>query len=274
MWTLNLFISSLFDFLFAPFANMNNFWGMAFISILAGVVMIFVYKYTSNQEGIRRSKNRIKAFFLEIRLFGDDWKAMIDSQKNIFLSNLSYMKYALIPLCFIIIPVILIMIQLNLRYGYEPLKVGEQAVVAVKLDTSTDVRYSSIKLSVPDGVVVDAPEIRIKAINEIDWQVKVEKPGIYYLEFDLDGKKFTKKLLASNEITRFSPIKSKVTIYEAFMNPSEEPLPKDGKIDFISINYKPAKMKIFSFKLHWIIVFFVLSLIAGFGMKGFFGVEV
>jgi len=274
MWTFNLFISFIFDLLFAPVSGINDFWGMAFISILTGIVMIFVYKYTSNQSGIRQSKNRIKAHFLEIRLFGDDWKSMLDSQKNIFLSNLSYMKYALIPLCFIIIPVILIMIQLNLRYGYEPFKVGEHAVVSVKLDYSKDSRYADINLKVPQNVVIDAPVLRINSTNEIDWRIKPEQPGTYDLEFELDNQKFTKKFVVTDKITRISPLKSKAKIIDAFMNPAEDPLPADCHIESININYKPAIMNIFSFKIHWIIVFFAISLIAGFSLKGFFNVEV
>jgi len=271
---LNLLISALFDLIFAPFANLHNFWGMAFVSVLTGVIMLLIYKYTSNQEGIRRAKDKIKAYFLEIRLFGDDWRAMLDSQKNIFLANLNYMKYALIPLCFIIIPVILIMVQLNLRYGYEPLKVGEHAVVSVQFDYSKDARYANISLKVPEGVVLDAPVLRIKKTNEVSWRVKAIKPGIYDLEFEVDGEKYHKKLVASKKITRFSPLKPKASFWEAFLNPAEKPLPKDGQIEAITINYRPALMNILSLKVHWIIVFFVLSLIAGFGLKGFFGVEV
>ena len=274
MWTLNLLLSSFFDLLFAPFSNFHDFWGMAFISLITGVVMLLIYKYTSNQEGIKSSKNRIKAYFLEIRLFGDDWKSMLESQKNIFFANLSYMKYALIPLCFIIIPVIIIMIQLNLRYGFEPYKVGEHAVVTVKFDYSKDARYADIILSVPDGVIIDAPVLRHSASNEISWRIKPEKPGIYDLLFKMDDVSFKKRFAASKKIARFSPTTSRATLADAFFYPAEPPLPADGQIEAITINYKPAKMKILSFKIHWIIVFFALSLIAGFSLKRFFGVEV
>lgn len=41
---------------------------MIFLSLLT-VLMLFIYKKTSNQSGIKEAKNLIKGYLLEIRLF-------------------------------------------------------------------------------------------------------------------------------------------------------------------------------------------------------------
>ena len=60
MAALNTGITRFFDLLFAPSA-LSPWLGMVVISLLTGFVLLFVFRYTSNQQGIRAAKDRIIA---------------------------------------------------------------------------------------------------------------------------------------------------------------------------------------------------------------------
>jgi hypothetical protein len=65
-----------------------------------------------------RVKNLIKAHFLELRIYKNDIYATLSSQKKILRSNLTHMKLAFVPATIMFIPILFILIQINLRYGY------------------------------------------------------------------------------------------------------------------------------------------------------------
>ena len=54
MWTFNRIFGKIFDLLFIPFRNMNPWVGMAIISFLTGLLMLVIFRYTSNQAGIKK----------------------------------------------------------------------------------------------------------------------------------------------------------------------------------------------------------------------------
>ena len=46
-------------------------YGLIVVSFLTGLAAVLVFAYVSNQESLRRIKNRIQAHLLELRLFPD-----------------------------------------------------------------------------------------------------------------------------------------------------------------------------------------------------------
>src|SRR5919108_4002002 len=117
----NLYLSRFFDLLLNPFQYLDPLWPLLIFSFVTGIIMLVIYRYTSNQKGIKETKDRIKAYLLEIRLFKDDLGILLSAQKNILRHNLTYMKHAVKPMLFMIIPVLLILIQLEGWFGRKPL---------------------------------------------------------------------------------------------------------------------------------------------------------
>src|SRR3974377_243951 len=113
MVTFNSILSSLLDLLLGPFRGLHPFWALLILSVMVGAVLLVVFRYTSNQRGIQETKNRIKAHLLEIRLFKDDLRVLLSAQGSILKYNLRYMAYGLKPLLVIILPVALLLIQLE-----------------------------------------------------------------------------------------------------------------------------------------------------------------
>jgi len=58
------------------------------------------------------------------------------------------------------------------------------------------------------------------------------------------------------------------------LNPGEKPLPREAEIKKIEVVYPSARLNLFGLKIHWLVAYFVLSIIFGFGLKGWFKVEI
>ena len=54
----------------------------------------------------------------------------------------------------------------------------------------------------------------------------------------------------------------------------EPPLPRSSAIESIEVLYKPLDFRVLGWGIHWVIVFFLLSIVAGFALRRPFGVEI
>ncbi|MFQ5770826.1 MAG: hypothetical protein ACE5HX_09830 [bacterium] len=267
-------VDFLFNILFIPFKNVNPVWGMLVASFLTGIVMLLIFKTTSDQEGIKKAKNLVKAHFLAIRLYRDDLSLMFGTMKNILLSNLHYMQKSLRPMMFLILPVGLILIHLGTRYEYRPFKVGETTILSLRLDRKTTLaQLGAIKLELPEGLSTEIAPVRIEELNEINWRIKAEKPGKYELVFNLDGKRIKKRLQVVNQLVAVTSRISRDSFTTTLMNPGEPSLPGSLPVTAISVAYPKRDFKLLGITMHWLVAFFVLSLIFGFSFKGILGVQ-
>ena len=71
--------------------------GLTLISILTGIGMLWVFGKTSNQEKISRTKKRLQAYLLEMRLFGDDISLVFSAQKKLVIDNFRYIGLMMRP---------------------------------------------------------------------------------------------------------------------------------------------------------------------------------
>lgn len=264
----------MFDLLLFPFRNMSPWVAMILVSLLTGLLMLWVYKYTSNQQGIKSVKDKIKAHLLELRLYKDNFQVTLQAQKKIIACNMRYMFYALKPMLVMMVPIVLMLIQIDLWFGYRPLRPGESVLLKVKLDRGP--LQTDLTLQAPPGVEVETPALRIEEEKEVDWRVKGNKEGEYQLAFTVDNQTFTKQLVVFSHkpLVKISPARVRNGFLDRLLDPGEAPIPSGLPVSRVDIVYPGQEMSFFGLPVHWLIVFFILSIVVGFGLKGFFGVEV
>lgn len=268
------FFTAIFDFLLYPF-HASPTGALFFLSILTGIVMVYIFKLTSNQAGIKKTKQRIKGLFLEIRLYQDDLKQSLSSQKNLLRTNLTYMKYSVAPMVIMLVPVLLILIQMHFRFSFEPLKPGDTALVKVFIDPQKASLYD-IELQPEEGITLETKALRIPIYGEIDWRIRVDSISESEQSLVLyDGNTSIKTPLATgSELQRIYPELMKKSWLDVLLNPGAPFLDDTDYIQKIEISYPERVMTLFSIPVHWLISFFVLSVIAGFALKKPFGVEI
>lgn len=276
MQDFNRAISGFFNLVITPFKAMDPIWSLALFSLLIGIIMLVIFRYTSDQQKIRETKSKIRAYIFELSLFKDEIGIVLSAQKNIFIYNLKYIKYALKPMLFMMIPLVLILIQLESWYGHRPLKPDESAIVSLKLHEGGH-SLSDIKLTAGGGIAVETPPLRIPDQNEIDWRIRARDTGDQYLTFNVPGGEIRQKVIVSEKgLVQVSPLASASTsgFTDALLNPALGPLPGDSPVEQIRIDYPAMSIEIYKWHVHWLVIVFVLSIVFGFALKGMFRVEI
>jgi uncharacterized membrane protein (DUF106 family) len=259
-------------------SGMPAWVGLLVVSVVVGIGALFVYKVASNQRAITRVKDQIQAGIYEIRLFNDDVGAVLRAQSEILWHNLKYLGLNLAPVAVMIIPVVLIAAQLQAHYGYEGLKPGQSGLVTVKLDDDWQQKLPEhqgkpdVSLSAPDGVSVDTAPVWVASQHELTWRVTVEEPGDYELAVHAGGQDYTKQLSASQAAIRRSPVRQVPNFFGQLLYPAEATLPADGPLAAITVHYDDAEVSIAGLRLHWIVWFMILTIVAAFALRDRMGV--
>jgi len=271
---INLAISSFFDLLISPFTSINPLWSLALFSLLIAILMLLIFRYTSNQKGIKETKSKIRAYIYELRLFKDELGLVLSAQKNVFVQNLKYIKYALKPMIFMIIPLAIILIQLDSWYGHRPLIPQESTIVSITLSEDSKIP-EDISIKSDKGITVETPPLRIAQENQVDWRIQANEPGEHDLVFNVSNQEFQRKVIvADTGFVRISPIVTTPSFWSNLLNPGQKPLAKGSIVKEISVDYKRNSISVYKWKVDWLVIIFVLSIIFAFGLKGLFKVEI
>ncbi len=275
MWVFNSTFGKIFEVLFLPFRSLSPWVAMILVSFLTGLLMLFVFKWTSNQKGIQKVKNKIKAHLLELRLYKDNLGLSLRAQGNILRCNLRYIGYSAKPMLVMIIPLVLILIQLNFWFGYASLSPDEPSILKIKLKENQNPLQIPIEIKPSSALVMDDYPLRIEESHEIDWRFYAKEAGIHQLSVTIDGKTVTKKIsVAQSPLSKISPLKPGDSFLKQAMYPTEPPISSGLPVQEIEVRYPTKNMSLFGWGIHWLIVYFVLSIIFGFAFKGVFKVEI
>lgn len=264
---------ALFDALLYPFRDMSPLVGLTIMSILFGVGMLVVLKYTSNQTKLDAVKRKIHAGLFEIRLFNDDLRSILRAQWDILRHNVTYLGLWLVPMLVMTVPLLLMVGQLHFHYGYRGLQPGEQTLFTVELTQDHGTKPATT-LDVPTGLSIDAGPVWIPSTRQLSWRLAAEDWGDYQVGFEIDGERFEKNVQVAENIARRSPVRPAPTFVDQLLYPAETPLPVGGAVESISMVYPPGDGGISGWdnELTWMLIFVVLSVVAAFALKGPFGV--
>jgi len=271
MWIINSIAGAIVNAALLPFRSLSPMVGLTVFSLVSGVAMLYVFKWTSDQEGIDLVKRKIYAGIFEIRLFNDDMRAIMAAQRDIFRYNLSYLRLSLRPLLFMMVPFVLIIAQLQLHYGYEGLTIDEPVIVKVTLAAPTPAPPTDIQLEVPDGLRLDTPRLWIPSLNEAAWRLVPEETGSYELAIRVGSETFTKSVMVGSQGGKRSPIRTD-NLLEQILYPGEPGFPSDAGVVSIEVMYAEGTVNFFGWHTHWLIPFFIITVALAFALKKPLGV--
>jgi len=267
MSVLNAVIARCFDLFFAPFAHTNLWVGLVVVSALSGAILLLIFRYTSNQHGLRAAKDRIVGDLLEVVLYRDELRVVLRAQLSVVRDNLRYLGYALVPLAFMVLPAGVLLLQIDLRYGRRPVNVGEPAIVSVRLTPDAGL-LDAVSLTAPPGVQIGSPALRIQSDREVDWRVVASTPGRYDLRIQAAGKQFTKTLVVGQRGEPIEDERVQPGLWRQFVHPGEAPLPAGGPVHSIRVAYAAGSLPLLRWRLSWIWPWLVLSMAFGYALRG------
>jgi hypothetical protein len=273
MRAVNVLVATLVDGLLWPFQAWPPIVGLTVASLLAALLLLAAFKATSNQRAVAAVKRKIQAGLFELRLFQDDPYTVLRVVGDLFRQQAVYLRYALVPLLWIAIPLTLVCAQLQAHYGYEGLRPGESALLKVRLKDAG--ARPSLAIDAPDGLRVGTPFVWAPALREAACRIEATRDGDYELRVALNGTAVTKGVRATPLIVPRAAVRpSAASWWEQVLYPAEAPLPADSAIEAIEISYPDRAFQVLGVPLHWIIVFLALSTAFAFACRSAFDVVI
>jgi hypothetical protein len=264
-------LTGLFDLLLRPFLGLAPVWALALISLVAGVLMLWIFGKVSDQKKIGAVRDEIRGHLLGLRIFGDEIGLLLMLLGRSLRATAVYMKYAVVPMLVMMIPVALILIQMNLRFAVRPLKPGEKTVVTVKLHEAPT--SAGVELDVPSGLVLETPGVRVDSLQEVSWRIRAEEPGDYRLLVRSGGTETEKELRVGTGWGSVSPLRTTKAM-DLLLYPGEPPIDPEGPVESIRLSYDYLPIRVFGYHVNWLVGFFVASIAFGFAFRKRLGVEI
>lgn len=276
MSILNAILRAMVDGLLYPFRGLPPIVGLTVVSLLTSILLLIVFKKTSNQKALEAVKRKIHACLFEIRLFNDDFRSILRAQLEILRHNLTYLRYSTVPMIWTLPPLVLLIAQLQFHYGYESLRPGHPALVKATLRAGESASKPAIRLEASGpGLEVKEPPVWIPSLREMAWRIEPREAGDYELRIVNGSETLTKSVRVAEGadlVRQRSPLRVRGFLQE-LLYPAEAPLPQ-GAFESIAVTYPEASVDVFGFGLHWMIVYFVLSIALAFLLRGTFKVTI
>ncbi len=259
--------------LLAPIAVLPGWLSNTIISGIMGVVLLILFKHTSNQAAIGRIRNHIRANLLALRLFRDQPGVMLRAQGRVFLAAVRLMGHSVFPLLVMVIPVALVLAQMAAWYQFRPLQVGETAIVTLAINERASSPMPDPIIDALTGAKVMVGPVRIDNMREVRWKLRAINEGRHQILFKVADQIFSKQLVIGEGFRRVSPIRPGWQWYPIILYPLESPFPRDTIVRSIRIDY-PDRAGLVSGANWWVIYFFVVSMAFALLFKPIFKVKI
>jgi hypothetical protein len=267
-------LTFLFGLFYGALKWLGPFWSLVGLSILGGILLVWIFGKVSNQDAIKRARNRLSAELIALRLFKDDLRVFFGVQGQVLVWTVKYLRHSLMPMLILMVPAMIILIQLNLHYGLRPVDIGESALVKVKLRDPAALTSGEVTLQAPSNLKVETQGVRISELKEISWRVRGVAPGRFDLVVN-DGKtSVTKKAAVGGRLEGVSSLRTGAHWLTNLLYPDEAPILKSSAIESIEILYPKLGLSFLGWHMNWMILFLVLSLVFGYMFKGVLGVQI
>lgn len=269
--TLNRLATRACDLLLLPLAKLPAFWSVLFLSLLTSLFVLLVYRWISSPARVRQAKQRIKAHILAIRLYRDFWQTIVAS----FLRSLFYTgKYFLLnlgPLLAVLPLLFLLFVQMDIRFGMRPLRVGESVLLKARLSGGAGGRDATVLPGT--GYRVAMNPVCIDALGEINWKIQATAPGRAAVAIRVDGVTVRKSLDVGPRLVALSNRKLAASSPAHFLYPAEGLLEASGPIQSLAIRYPAQSVSFLGLRAHWLVWYLLLTFAFALALKKRFGVE-
>ncbi len=242
------------------------------ISIIIGLLMVIVFRYTSDQKAIGRAKDRLKAHLLAVRLFQDQLPVVMCAYGKILRGTASYLRLAFTPFMIAILPITFLIVQLDRYFGWMPLQPAQTFLVEARVEDPAALNDASLQL--PSQLSSSAPAVHVPKDKEVVWRVTAEHEGRYEIKIAASGQTVSKQVVVSPVLARVSPVRLKGNFWERVFTSGEPALADNSPVQSITIDYAPREIDFAWMQWNWIVLFFVVSLVAGFVFKSVLGIQV
>jgi hypothetical protein len=269
---LNTVTNALGNLCLAPISLVPGWLSATLIAAVTGLVMLIVFKHTSNQRAIKAARDEIKANLLALKLFKDNVGVTLRAQGHILLGAVRLLVHALVPMAVMALPMTMLLAQLALWYQARPMRIGEEAIMTVTLNGEPGASWPKITLQPTKAVEIAVGPVHVASKREVCWNMRAREVGLHRLVFHVDGQDIDKELAVGGGFMRVSTVRPGWSWSDALLNPWEHPFSPDSPVQSIEIDY-PNRASWTSGTDTWVIYWFAVSLVAALLCRGMLGVN-
>jgi uncharacterized membrane protein (DUF106 family) len=256
----NVLTNAFGRFFLAPIAVLPGWLSNTIISAVTGLLLLVIFKYTSNQRAIGKIKDDIKAHMLALKLFKDSISVTLHAETRIFRGAFLLLFHAIPPMLVMIIPISLLLAQMSLWYQSRPLLPGEVAVMTVKLNGNVGGHWPTVNIESTSVAEVTVGPVRVFSRREICWEIKALENGNRCITLRVDRHQIEKELVIGDGFMRVSSTRPAWNWANILMHPAEEPFAPDSVVQSVTIDY-PKRLSKTSGADWWLIYFFIASMV-------------
>ncbi len=266
---LNSICTGIGDVVYALLSPLPVWLGVTILSAVAGAAMLIAFRYTSNQAAIGRVKDEIKANLLALKLYKDELRVTFQAQGRLLWAIAKLQRYMLTPVLIALLPMLLGLGQMGVRYQWRPLHPGEGTVLTMRVDS--DARdMPEPQLEPNTGMVLEVGPV--PGGREFVWRIRGGKPGRHTLRFHVGDSVIEKELVVGDSFERVSAERPGRRWTAQILHPAERILPADSPVESIEILYPGVDSWIYGTN-YWILYFFVVSMATALILKPLFKVN-
>lgn len=274
----NRALGAIFELVVLPFRGFPAAVGLTVVSLVVSIGILVAFRRLSDQSALDEVKRRIHAGVYEIRLFKDDLRTIFGSQLATFRHTLTYFRLSLMPMLWIMVPIVVVVIQLQFLYGYAALEPGQDSILTVELTEEEAARVnetdaSDVRLEAPPDIRVETEPVWIPSLREVSWRVAADAPGEHEMLVRVGDQAFAKSLRIGGTTVLRSPVRPSGLLGQ-IIYPAESPLPGGSGVEAIRVDYADADVDLLGLRLHWIIWFFILTMVFAFALAKPLGVNI
>lgn len=235
------------------------------------LLALAVFRFASDQAGIRRAKDGVKAHLLELWLYKDDPGVLLRAQGRVVVWSLAYLGYSLLPLALLVAPVGLVVVQLEAQFAFRPLAPGEHAIVTVRAPPGAG-PVSAATLALPAGLAAETPALRLPDRGEVLWRVRAGTAGRYLARIGIGADTAERRIVVGEG--RVGPAAYRADDWRSLGYPAEPPLAAGAGgagIRAVEVDYPRARGEFLGLSsASWLL--FGATLVLGFALRGALGV--
>jgi hypothetical protein len=181
------------------------------------------------------------------------------------------LRHSLRPLLVMIIPFILVVAQLGLRYQWRPVKQGEELVVRADVSEKVDLTRVHPTLKTSEGVTVTTPPVRVPTEHRVYWRIQAAKPGKHRLQVCVSEDSIEKSVTVGDSLQRVSALRTHA-FWPRLLHPAENAIPDESSVRAVAVAY-PDRDSWFCGSNVWILWLIALSFVSAWLLKPLFRVQ-
>ena len=230
--------------IFDPLLKINGLLAITIISFLVSLIIILIYKFTTDQNLMKQLKDEQAAFQKEMKELKNHPERAMQVQKKAMDTNMKYMMQSFKPTLFTFLPIIIIFGWLNLHFAYLPIMPNEEFTTTISFDKGV---YSNINVTVPEGLELLSDKSREVTNGQVNFVFKAKDEGEYTIDYDFNGKLFSKEVLITTDPGQYRPVLDIIK--------------KDGVSTIAVSNKKNIVIDFLGIKLGWLGSYIIFSII-------------